>query len=103
MFFKILPKKFDKTRMTVWFVILLFESAFVQLLQAKRANKMFWMELSEHCCYTATCNKKKYTYIRILIDGKVCGAKIKDPSSCTKKFLVKFDVNYCKPTADEFF
>ena len=34
--------------MTVWFVILLFKSAFVQLLQTERTNEMFWVELSEH-------------------------------------------------------
>jgi hypothetical protein len=34
--------------MAIWLLTLFFESSLIQLLQAKRANKMLWMKLSEH-------------------------------------------------------
>lgn len=49
-----LPKQFIKTTMTIWFVVLFFKCAFVQLFQTKCAHKMFRMKFLEHCRYTAT-------------------------------------------------
>lgn len=42
--------------MAVGLVVLFLEGALVQLLQAKRANKVFRMELAEHSSDAATCN-----------------------------------------------
>lgn len=36
--------------MAVWFIVLFFEGALIQLLQAKCTNKMFWVKLPMHCC-----------------------------------------------------
>ena len=41
--------------MAVRFVGLFFESSLLQLFQAVRADKVFRVELSEHCSYAATC------------------------------------------------
>lgn len=40
--------------MTVWLIILLFEGAFVQLLETEDADKVFRMELAIHGCNTPT-------------------------------------------------
>ncbi len=40
--------------MAVWFVILFFEGAFVELLQAEGADKVLWVELLGHGCDAAS-------------------------------------------------
>jgi hypothetical protein len=46
-------KKLDKTRMTIWLVILFLKGAFVELLQAERTDKVLWVELTMHSCDAA--------------------------------------------------
>lgn len=48
-----LAEEFDVTALAVRFVVLLFESAFVQLFKAKGANKMLRVKLLAHGCDTA--------------------------------------------------
>jgi hypothetical protein len=43
-----------KTFMTIWFFSFFFESAFVELFQAERANKMLRVEFPEHGSDTPT-------------------------------------------------
>ena len=42
--------------MAVGFVVLLFESAFVELFQAEGTDKVLRVELLGHCRYTASCD-----------------------------------------------
>lgn len=42
--------------MAIRLVVLFLECSLVQLLEAKGANEMFWMEFTVHGCDTSTCN-----------------------------------------------
>jgi hypothetical protein len=46
--FTSLAEQFLKTTVAIRLVILFLEGSLVQLLKAKRANKMLWMKLAEH-------------------------------------------------------
>lgn len=48
-----LTEEFDKTAMAVGLVVLLFEGALVELLQAEGAHKVLWVELLAHGCDAA--------------------------------------------------
>ncbi|KAF9416427.1 hypothetical protein HW555_006188 [Spodoptera exigua] len=48
--FDSLTKEFVKACMAVWFVVLFFECAFIELSETKRAYEVFWVEFSEHGC-----------------------------------------------------
>lgn len=48
-----LAEEFDVTALTVRFVVLLFERAFVQLFKAKGADKMLRVKLLAHGCDAA--------------------------------------------------
>lgn len=48
-----LAKEFDEAALAVGLVVLLFEGAFVELLEAERAHKVLWMELLAHGCDAA--------------------------------------------------
>lgn len=51
-----LTEKFDEAAVTVGFVVLLFEGAFVELLQAEGADKVLRVELLGHGCDAASCD-----------------------------------------------
>ena len=50
------------TFMTIRLFSLFFEGSFVQLFQAKWADKMFWVEFSEHGSYASTGDRFVATY-----------------------------------------
>lgn len=50
---KELTKKFLKTTVAIWLVILFLECSFVQLFKAEGANKVLRMKLSKHCGNTS--------------------------------------------------
>lgn len=47
------PKKLDEARVAVGLVVLLFEGAFVELLEAEGADKVLRVELARHGCDAA--------------------------------------------------
>jgi len=48
-------EKFDKTRMTVWLVILFLKCPFVQLFKTKSTNKVFGVKFLVHSSNTSSC------------------------------------------------
>lgn len=54
---------------TVGLVVLLFERAFVQLLQTECADKVLGMELSEHCRDTTSCKQTSLEVVLIWQSG----------------------------------
>ena len=53
-----LAKEFFETAVTVGLLVLFFECAFVELLQAEGTHKVLGMELPEHGCDATTCKKE---------------------------------------------
>lgn len=57
------PVKLVEAGMTVRFVVLLFECAFVELFQAEWADKVFWMVFAAHGSDTTPCGRKPSDYV----------------------------------------
>ena len=58
--------------MTIWFFSFFLESAFVELFQAERANKMLRVELPEHGSYTPTWNYNHFNWSSIDLNNSKC-------------------------------
>lgn len=52
-----LTKKLVEASMAVRFVVLFLEGTLVQLLQAERTDKMFWVVFPKHGCDASTSNR----------------------------------------------
>jgi hypothetical protein len=53
----LLAKQFVEASVTIRFIVVLLESAFVQLLQTETTDKVFWMELAVHGGHTPSSDR----------------------------------------------